>query len=349
MGLLVVYLFIAIGISFVCSILEAVLLSTPESYIEVLIDEKRKGAHLFKRMKQSVDRPLAAILSVNTIAHTIGAAGVGAQAVKVFGEVYFGLISAILTFLILVLSEIIPKTIGARYWRGLSLPAVPVIRVFIVVAYPFVALSEQLTKLISNGRKAYTFSRNELSTMASIGYKEGIIEKEESLFIYNLLKMRDVSVEDIMTPRTVLVSASVNLTVAEFLAEIQNYTFSRIPVYENDKENVTGYVLKADVMEKAALGILDISLGSLQRSITKVYERISVPRLFQLLVRKNDLIALVIDEYGGVEGLVTMEDIVETLTGIEIVDEKDTHADYQKLAREIWEKRQQGAKRVGGV
>lgn len=344
MGLLFTYLFIAIGMSFLCSILEAVLLSTPESYIEVLLSEKKKGSVALKKMKHNVDRPLAAILSVNTIAHTIGAAGVGAQAVKVFGEMYFGLISAILTFLILVLSEIIPKTIGARYWRVLALPSVSVIKIFIIVAYPFVALSEQLTKLISKGRIAYTFSRQEFSAFANIGYKEGIIEKEESLFIYNLLKMKEVSVEDIMTPRTVLVSAPASLTVGEFLADITTYTFSRIPIYENDKENVVGYVLKADVMEKAALGYLDVSLSNLQRSVTKVYERINVPRLFQLLVRKNDLIALVIDEYGGLEGLVTMEDIVETLTGIEIIDEKDTHADYQKLAREIWEKRQQNAK-----
>lgn len=341
MGLLFVYLFIAIGISFLCSILEAVLLSTPESFIEVLMAEKKKGAIALKRMKGSLDKPLAAILSVNTIAHTFGAAGVGAQAVKVFGEVYFGLISALLTFLILVLSEIIPKTIGAGYWRVLALPAVPLIRAFITIAYPFVVISEQLTRLILKGGNSYTFSRQELSTIATIGYKEGVIEKEESLFIYNLLKMRDVSAEAIMTPRTVLVSAPVEMTVSEFLENVDKYKFSRIPVYENDNENVSGYVLKADVMEKAALDQLSVTLSDLNRSITKVYERISVSRLFQLMVRKNDLIALVIDEYGGVEGLVTMEDIVETLTGIEIVDEKDTHTDYQKLAREIWEKRRQ--------
>ena len=169
MGLLITYLFIAIGVSFLCSILEAVVLSTPESYVEILLSEKKKGAIVLKKMKRNVDRPLAAILSINSIAHTIGAAGVGAQAIMVFGETYFGLISAVLTFLILVLSEIIPKSIGARYYRILALPSVPIIKVLIIAAYPFVALSEQLTKLISRGRKAYSFSRQEFSTIANIG------------------------------------------------------------------------------------------------------------------------------------------------------------------------------------
>lgn len=339
MGLLVIYLFIAIGVSFLCSILEAVLLSTPESYIEILTTEKKRGAEQLKKLKHAIDRPLSAILSINTIAHTIGAAGVGAQATKVFGEVYFGLVSAVLTLLILVLSEIIPKTIGATYWRSLALLSVPVIKVFMYVAYPFVILSERITRLIARRGKAYTFSRQDLSTMASIGYKEGVIGKDESFFIYNLMKLRDVSVEDIMTPRTVMVSVPEELTAGEFFRQIDQYYFSRIPVFEGNKENITGYVLKADVLEQVAKDQHGAKISDLKRDITKVYERIPVPRLFQLMMKKNDLISLVIDEYGGTEGLVTMEDIIETITGIEIVDEKDTHVDYQKLAREIWKKR----------
>ncbi len=339
MGLLILYLFIAIGISFLCSILEAVLLSTPASYIEILLTEKRRGAENLKNLKNAIDRPLSAILSINTIAHTIGAAGVGAQATKVFGEVYFGLVSAVLTLLILVLSEIIPKTIGATYWRNLALVSVPVIKVFMYIAYPFVILSERITRLIAKRGQAYSFSRQDLSTMASIGYKEGVIEKDESYFIYNLMKLRDVSVEDIMTPRTVMVSVPETYTAGEFFKQIDKLYFSRIPVYEGNKENITGYVLKGDILEKVAKDQHDVKINSLKREITKVYERIAVPRLFQLMIKKNDLIALVIDEYGGTEGIVTMEDIIETLTGIEIVDEKDTHVDYQKLAREIWKKR----------
>ncbi len=339
MGLLILYLFVAIGISFLCSILEAVLLSTPESYIEILMVEKSAGAERLKEMKNNIDKPLSAILSINTIAHTIGAAGVGAQATKIFGEVYFGLISAILTLLILVLSEIIPKTIGATYWRSLALPSVPLLRFFMVIAYPFVLLSEKITRLIAHNKQAFTVSRNDLSTMATIGYKEGVLARDESEFIFNLMQLREVTAEDIMTPRTVLVSAPENLRASEFLEQIDQFQFSRIPVYVEHKENITGYVLKADILEKVARDDHHVKLSELKRDITKVYERVKVPRLFQLMMKKNDLIALVIDEYGGTEGLVTVEDIIETITGIEIVDEKDTHVDYQKLARELWKKR----------
>ncbi|MFO7864021.1 MAG: CNNM domain-containing protein [Salinivirgaceae bacterium] len=339
MSLLILYLFIAIGISFVCSILEAVLLSTPDSYIELLIHEKRKKAPVLRDLKKHIDRPLAAILSINTIAHTVGAAGVGAQATRIFGEAYFGIISALLTLMILVLSEIIPKTIGARYWRQLIILTVPVIRIFMILAYPFVFMSEQITRVIAKGGNIYTFSRDEISSMASVGYREGVLGKDELMFIDNLLKMKNVVAEDVMTPRTVMVAISGQMTVAEFLSDIDEFHFSRIPVYYGFKENITGYVLKADLLEKAAKDELNVEVASMQREITKVYERVTLPRLFQLMMKKNDLIALVIDEYGGIEGVVTLEDIIETITGIEIVDEKDTHTDYQVLAREIWRTR----------
>jgi CBS domain containing-hemolysin-like protein len=339
MVLLIIYLFIAIGISFLCSILEAVLLSTPDSYVEVLKNEKRNGAATLGKLKSEIDKPLSAILTINTIAHTIGAAGVGAQATKVFGEVYFGIISAILTLLILVLSEIIPKTIGATHWRSLILPFVPVLRSFLFIAFPFVLLSEQITKLIAKKGKAFSFSRQDLSTIATIGYKEGIIHKDESQLIFNLMKLDEVQAEDIMTPRTVMVTAPEKMTVGELFNQKDKQNFSRIPVYNKNKEDITGYVLKADVWEKVAMDEHDVTLADLKREITKVYERVPVPRLFQLMVKKKDMMALVIDEYGGTEGLVTLEDIIETITGIEIVDEKDTHVDYQKLARELWKKR----------
>ncbi|PLX25440.1 MAG: hemolysin [Salinivirgaceae bacterium] len=339
MVLLIIYLFIAIGISFLCSILEAVLLSTPDSYVEVLKNEKRKGAATLDKLKSEIDKPLSAILTINTIAHTIGAAGVGAQASKVFGEVYFGIISAILTLLILILSEIIPKTIGATHWRKLILPSVPLLKSFLIIAFPFVILSEQITKLIAKKGKAFSFSRQDLSTIASIGYKEGIIDKDESQLIFNLMKLDKVQTEDIMTPRIVMVTASEKMTVGKLFNQKDELNFSRIPIYNKNKEDITGYVLKADVWEKVAMDEHEVTLADLKREITKVYERVPVPRLFQLMVKKNDMMALVIDEYGGTEGLVTMEDIIETITGIEIVDEKDTHIDYQKLARELWKKR----------
>lgn len=339
MILLILYLSIAIGISFLCSILEAVLLSTPDSYIEVLKNEKKTGVITLEKLKNEIDKPLSAILTINTIAHTIGAAGVGAQATKIFGEVYFGLISAVLTLLILVLSEIIPKTIGATYWRSLILPSVPILKSFLIVAFPFVILSERITRLIARKGKAFSFSRQDLSTIATIGYREGIIDKDESQFIYNLLKLDSVQTEDIMTPRIVMVTAPEKMTAGELFKLRNELNFSRIPVYNKNKEDITGYVLKGDVWEKVAIDEHDIPLSDLKREITKVYEKVPVPRLFQLMVKKNDMMALVIDEYGGTEGLVTMEDIIETITGIEIVDEKDTHIDYQKLAREMWKKK----------
>jgi len=346
MHMLIFYLLLALGISFLCSVLEAVILSVSMPFIFQKEKEGLRSASRLKAIKQDIDRPLAAILSLNTVAHTIGAAGVGAEAVKLFGEAYFGLISAILTLLILVLSEIIPKTIGALYWRRLALPAGFVIQWFIYITYPLVVFSELITNLFSRGKISGTVSREELAMMASLGSEEGIFNELESKTIVNLISLKDVKVKDIMTPRTVIVAAPETLPAKEFIANPAFQQFSRIPIFSENLDNISGFVLKQDILEH----LLNEGNGQLlrdkKRPIINCYENISIPKLFEKLILKKEHIALVINEYGGTEGIVTMEDIIETILGLEITDERDTQTDMQQLARENWAKRRKKKERM---
>lgn len=339
MGLLIVYLFLAIAVSFLCSIMEAVLLSASMSFIQTKAVKGSKQALLLRRLKNNIDRPLAAILSINTIAHTVGAAGVGAQAVAVFGEVYFGMISAILTLLILVFSEIIPKTIGARYWRSLALPSATILQVMIYISYPLVLISKWITNMFSSENQQATVSREEIAAMASLGEKEGVFEESEQKIINNLIKLRSIKVRRIMTPRTVLLAAPESLTLTEFFKNKDFFRYSRVPVYEGDIDNITGYVLKYDVLEKLANDQFKMQLKDIRREILITYENFSIPRVFEQLLESKEHISLIVDEYGGVEGIATLEDVFETLLGLEITDETDTQIDMQKVAREKWWKR----------
>lgn len=339
MTLLIVYLFLALGISFLCSILEAVLLSVPPSYLENRAQQGSRLAEQLREIKKNISSPLAAILSLNTIAHTIGAAGVGAQATLVFGEAWFGIISAILTLLILVVSEIIPKTIGASWNRQLSIPLVPVIRFIIFVMYPLVWLSNLVTSLITSGKQTVTLSRDEMAAMANIGKKEGVLGEDESKTIYNLLRLRNIPVSSIMTPRTVLISLPENMQLREFLQKLNDIPVSRILLWKNEPDNITGYFLKSEALEALARDQHHKKLLDLKRELMIVYEGLPVMNLHQKMLAARDHIALVVDEYGGVAGVVTLEDIFETMTGMEILDETDVHTDLQQLARELWKKR----------
>ncbi|PTN07707.1 hemolysin family protein [Mangrovibacterium marinum] len=338
-SMLIFYLTLALGISFLCSVLESVILSVSLPYIYLMEQQARPGAALLKKVKQNIDRPLAAILSLNTVAHTIGAAGVGAEATQMFGEVYFGLISAILTLLILIFSEIIPKTLGALYWRKLALPAARVIRVFIVITYPLVILSEFLTRFFSRGQTSDTVSREEVAMLASLGGEEGVFDELESQTIINLIQLKNLKAKDIMTPRTVLVAAKETLPASEFFQTPNYLQFSRIPVYEDNLDQITGYILKQDILEHLVADNNDITLASQKRPIVTCYENLSIPKVFEKLLLTKEHIALVVNEYGGTEGVITMEDIIETILGLEIVDERDTQTDMQQLARDIWQKR----------
>ncbi|MGF1587470.1 MAG: CNNM domain-containing protein [Bacteroidales bacterium] len=337
---LISYLFLALFVSFLCSIMESVLLSTPQSFLMVKQAEGNAWAKSFIELKLNIDKPLSAILSLNTVAHTVGAAGVGAQAVFVFGDAYFGIVSAVLTILILVFTEIIPKTIGARYWRNLTKSSYIIIKFMIFLTYPLVLASAVITKAISNNSKENTTSREEIAAMASIGADEGIFSDKENKIIQNILKLKNVKVTDIMTPRVVMAVANENLLLNDFLKNKNYLKFSRIPVFADNEENITGYVFRQLVFEHLAEDKHSLKIKDIKREILVVPDSMVLFSLWEKLLEKKEHIALIVDEYGGVDGIVTMEDIIETLLGLEIVDEKDTITDMQKFARERWETRQ---------
>ena len=344
MTLLIIYFTIAISISFLCSLLEATLLSITPAYLHSLKGKGKTYGKRLLKLKEDVDKSLSAILSLNTIAHTVGAAGVGAQAALVFGDQYIGVISAVLTFLILVLSEIIPKSLGANYWKDLAGFTSYALVWVIYLMYPLVVLSKVLTNLLSPKGTAYSTSREEVVALARIGRQEGLLKENEVRILQNLMFFQSVKVEDIMTPRTVILAADQEMSLQEFFRNKDFLRFSRIPVYKENMDNIKGYVLKSELLEMLANDKFDLKLKEIQRTILTIYEKIPIPALFDMMIQKREHIALAVDEYGGVAGIVTMEDLIETLLGTEIVDELDRNIDMQQLAREKWKIR---ARRLG--
>ena len=313
MELILLYLFGALALSFLCSVLEAVLLSTPVSFISMKESQGAKSAPLMMRYKTNIDRPVAAILSLNTVAHTIGAAGVGSESVKIFGEAYFGIISAVLTLLILVLSEIIPKTIGASYWRELAMPSANVIRVLIFITYPLVWLSEQLTRCFAPKIQPLSVSREEVAAMIDVGEEEGVFQEQESKIIRSSLKLKNVKAEEVMTPYIVVESVSA--------------------VYSDRKEYITGYVLRATVLDRICSGNEGDPVSSILRPVLYFREEESISNIWESMQEHNEHISVITDEYGCMRGIVTLEDVIETMLGVEIVDECDSAADLQEEAR----------------
>lgn len=346
MGLLIFYLTLAIAVSFLCSILEAVLLSITPSFIVLKEREGDKTGILLRELKEDIDRPLSAILTLNTVAHTIGAAGVGAQAQVVFGNAYVSLTSVVLTLLILVFSEIIPKTLGATYWKSIASFAAKTTRFLIWTTYPFVQLSKGITIWLSRGKKEPTLSREEFSAMAEQGVEEGVFEEGESNIFKNLIRFSSLKVKDIMTPRIVVMKFQQDKTIKEVLEHEEELRVSRMPVFGKDEEDITGYILKIDLYSNLAEGKENRPLREIKREVLVIPENISLKVLLERLLEKQEHIAVVVDEYGGLAGVVTMEDVVETLLGIEIMDEVDAIEDMQKLAREKWRER---AKKLGIV
>lgn len=334
------YLFLALFVSFLCSIMESVLLTVPQSYLIVKQDEGDKWAESFIKLKIKIDKPLSAILSLNTVAHTIGAAGVGAQAVKVFGEASFGIVSAILTILILIVTEIIPKTIGARFWKSLSKFSYYIIRTMIIITYPLVYMSAFITRIISKSKTEQTTSREEIAALASIGANEGLFSDKENIIIQNILKLKNIKVTEIMTPRVVVAVADEKLHLQDFLRRKDYLNYSRIPVFSETDENITGYVLRQQVFENLAEDKHKLTLKDIKREIMVFPNTTVLFLLWEKLLEKKEHIALIVDEYGGLDGIVTMEDVIETLLGLEIIDENDTITDMQKYARDKWKSRQ---------
>lgn len=337
MTLLLIYLFGALALSFLCSVLEAVLLSTPSSFIRMKETEGNKSAVLLQEYKNNIDRPVAAILSLNTIAHTIGAAGVGSESTKIFGEEYFGIISAVLTLLILVFSEIIPKTIGASYWRHLAIPCTGIIRVLIVITWPLVWLSEFITRIFTPSDKQVTVSRDEIRAMVKIGTVEGVLQEKESLILQSCMKMSQVKARDIMTPSVIVEAVGESATLKEAYDKLE-LIFTRIPVYAENKDYITGYILRTAMLEKLAEDDFSSKVADITRPILTFGEDTSVYTIWEQFIEKKEHIATVVDEYGGLRGIVTMEDVIETMLGVEIVDENDPATDMQQLAREKWER-----------
>jgi len=338
--LLIAYVLLALGFSFLCSVAEAVLLSITPSYIEMQKEKRPKRAALLKRLKQdNVDRSLAAILTLNTIAHTVGAILAGAKATVVFGSTWFGLFSAVMTLMILFLSEIVPKTIGVVYWSKLAGPTALFVQSLIVILYPIVRISETLTKFISRGKSLHIFSRAEFIAMAQVGEQSGQIKFNEARMIRNLFLFGSLKAEDVMTPRTVVSALSEDITVMDASEYMAKTPFSRLPIYKKSIDQITGFVLRADILLRQAQNQGDEKLECSKREISFVPESASLTALLETVLNDRRHIAVVVDEHGGTAGLVTLEDLVETLMGMEIIDEKDTAVDMRALARKKWEER----------
>ncbi len=339
MFLLLAYLALVLVVSFICSVMESVLLSLPISYITSKIENGDTKAENMLALKENVDKPLSAILSLNTVAHTVGAAGVGAQATIVFGDVYFGLVSAILTVLILVFTEIIPKTLGANYCKELMNFSALTINAMIFITYPFVLISSYLTKVLARNENEPTTSREEVSALANIGTDEGIFEDNENRIIQNLIKLKDIKVAEVMTPRVVVITASEDMTLEEFMDNKEFLSFSRIPIFKDSKDNITGYVLRSMVFEKLAEDQFNVKLKDIKRKMVTFPETITLFKAWEELLSKREHISLIIDEYGGMDGITTLEDIIESMLGFEIVDEKDKVDDMQIYAKNRWKKK----------
>lgn len=341
MGLLLLYISIALVFSFLCSIAEAVILSVSQAYISLKEKEGRPSGKLLAELTTDIHKPLSAILTLNTIAHTMGAAGAGAQAQVVFGEAYLALISAVLTFLILVFSEIIPKTLGATFWRPLAPVTAYFLKYLIFALYPFVKMSQKLTSGFTEDSPLKGLSRSELLAMAELSGKEGQLAQQEANFLQNLLSLHDLKIKDAMTHRTVVFSLSDQTSVSEFVEKYYDNPFSRIPIYENaDSEHITGYVLKADILIAAAKGEDEVKLCEFNKSMVTLLADMPLASTFDHFLNSRVHVLLVVDEYGGLEGILTLEDLLESLLGVEIVDEQDTTVSMKKLAKVMWRRRE---------
>ncbi len=336
---MVLYACLALIFSFLCSVAEAVLLSVSPSYIVHLEQQGKKSAPRLKKVKTDIDRSLAAILTLNTIAHTVGAGGAGAEAAAYFGDRYVGIAMAVLTLLILFLSEIVPKTLGAVFWRQLAGPTAWFIQMLTWALYPFIWVSERLTKLITGGKEVHVFSREEFAAMAEIGAEGGYLEDSESRILRNLFRFPELRAEDIMTPRIVVFALQQDLTVAQALELHPEIPFSRIPVYGRTRDEITGFVLKTDLLIAQLEGRGEGTLKEMKRDLGVVLEDASVENIADELLSKRAHLLAVFDDHGSLAGVVSLEDVVETLIGIEIVDEADRVDDMRRLARQKWEQR----------
>jgi len=339
MVLLITFVLVALVLSFLCSVAEAVLLSVTVPYVALLEKRGKPSGDVLRTLKTEISKPLAAILTLNTIAHTIGAAGAGAQVTIVFGNAYLGAASVVLTLLILVFSEIIPKTLGAHHWRRLAPATAYSLRFLVWLLYPFVVLSEKITGRMADAPLLSGFSRQEFAAMAELSAEEGQLAERESEVLKNLLLLRETRVRDAMTPRPVVFSLAESFTVGNFFDAYESVRFSRIPLFADDPDQVDGFVLRSDLLLAHAKAEVDAPLAHFKRSMPVIPESLTLAQAFNQLLRVRAHIAQVVDEYGCLAGILTLEDIIETLLGLEIVDEGDVAVDMQEHARRLWRRR----------
>ncbi|WP_374078340.1 CNNM domain-containing protein [Bdellovibrio bacteriovorus] len=343
---LIIILFIStIGISFLCSMLEAVLLTSTSAYIGVLIKENRRSAKLLEHLKENIDRPISAILTLNTVSHTLGSAAIAYQIQVHYGQEAVTIASFVLTFLILILSEIIPKSIGAAHWKALLPFSAYAIQLMIILLYPLVIMSEWLGKFFAKTSEDPEVTREEILMTAEIGVEEGTLKGKESNIIKNLLMLDKIYVSDIMTPRSVFFALDKELTVEEVFLKYKPLRFSRIPVYSGSLDNIVGMTYRYKIHEALSNDQHDKLVGDLVTPISSIPERMTVSQVLDFFIKEKEHIALAVDEYGIVAGLVSLEDAVETLLGVEIVDELDNVEDMRKFALEQWQLRKQKLRR----
>ena len=343
-SLLIIFFLIALLFSFLCSLWEAVLLSITPSYAQIKLKEGTSVGNQLQVFKQNIDQPLAAILTLNTIAHTVGALGVGNQAAQIWADsnpIITGfIVPAGMTMAILIFSELIPKTLGANYWKELCNFTVKSLVLLIKALYPLVWFSQLLTKVLKKDKVDAVFTRSDFLAMTELGQQEGVFEKTESHLINNLLQFNTVQASDVMTPRTVVIKVEETKSIAEFYKANKNLRVSRIPVYEKDhQDHIQGFILKNELLEKMLADEGDQPVSSIQRPISIIKEAYPIPDLFNDFLEKREHIAVVVDEFGGMAGIVTMEDVIETMLGREIIDEMDNTEDMRELARKRWKKR----------
>ena len=345
MELLIFFFVLSILFSFLCSIWEAVLLSITPSYINTQVKQGSAIGKSLESFKADIDKPLSAILTLNTIAHTVGAIGVGAQAAQVFpnkdlfGISYESIVAVVMTLAILILSEIIPKTIGANRWKSLAPWTVKSLSLLIWLLTPFVAISQLITKGLKKEKDKSVLSRTDFMALADVGKSSGALDENESTIITNLLALGSVKAADVMTPRAMIQSFDESRTLRDFYDQHNNFRFSRIPVFESQQDNVTGLVLKDEILANLVEGRNEMTLKEIKRPLINVHQDDSLTSLYEQLLSGNQHIATVHDHYGTLVGLVTMEDLLETILGQEIVDESDAVADLQALARKRWQER----------
>ena len=338
-GRIAFFIFLALGVSFICSLLEAIILSVTWSHIELLSKDERNSSDRLRRLKEDIDQPLAAILTLNTISHTIGAAGVGSEFHKL-GSEWFTAASIILTILILVFSEIIPKTLGAIYWRKLAPSSAYMLDGLVWITWPIVVVLNSFSKKIAEGNEDQKeMTREEMIAVAEIGETQGALEKQETQVIKNLLTLDKILAEDVMTPSTVMMTINRKETVGKVVEENVPIPFSRIPIHDENIDDIIGVVFRSTIMELQSKGEEDTKMEDIVSKLSTVGPEESVATLLDEFLKKREHIFLVVDEYGTTQGIITLEDAMETLLGAEIVDESDSVEDMRQLARELWENR----------